>query len=63
MTKKEAIEEFEYILPDVLEEYGDDSNIIREEIWQLYVDHLYVAERITLAQKKKWKMPEKLLVE
>lgn len=57
MKKKEAVEEFSHILPEILKEYGSDDNNIRYEIWEMYLNHLKATKRITKQQKDGWHFP------
>lgn len=57
MKKREAVEEFYHILPTVLKEYGSDEDSVREEIWELYLDHLIQEGRINRKQRDAWMLP------
>lgn len=59
IKKKTATKEFKHILPEALKEYGYDDDTIRQEIWELYLDHLYMSERIGSIQRRNWNdLPE-----
>lgn len=57
MKKREAVEEFDHILPTILKEYGSDEDSVREEIWELYLNHLSQEGRVNYKQKMSWMFP------
>jgi hypothetical protein len=58
LTKKQAIAEFrEYILPEVIKQYGHFDRIAKSEAWCNYTDALRSEGRITEHQDSTWSNP------